>query len=208
MADSTNAHFLTQQRVGGAGLSALPGAAMDEEGQPSILWGQGTPNGDLAPFNLVNKGSLYLEVNGADDKGAVWQKVDEGSDNADWTIVGQDGGVVVVTGQLVDISAGDSEQVLFNAVVASEILEAGLLWNEASAADTGVNGGDATVGTATGGGEIVAATAYGVAAASGSYQALTLVDGTLAAGDSVFWSHDQAVGAGTYIPQMKIRLGG
>ncbi len=87
---------------------------------------------------------------------------------------------------------------MFHAVASVEITEIGLLWEEASASDTGVNAGDITIGTASAGAQVVAATAYNVAAAAGSYQALTLAEGTLAAGASVFASHDQAVGAGTF----------
>ena len=214
MADSLNVHFLSPvgMRFGGAGLVTSPGGAMFEEGEPAIMWGQGTPDGNLPPFDLVNKGSLYLEVNATDDVSHVWQKVDEGGESGlpDWVqlMVDEDegGSVFVVTSALVDISASDSEQVVFHAVPACTILEAGLVWNEATGA-SGAAEGDITIGTATGGAEIVAATSYTVSLASGAYTALTLVSGALAAGEEVFASHDVAAGAaGTYFLQLKIRI--
>jgi hypothetical protein len=185
------------------------GSALWPEQAPAVLWGQGTPDGDRAPFTVVNKGSLYLCTNNADDVGAVYQKVDEGDADTDWVLLGgQSGGIVIVTSALFDISAAASEQVLYHAVTADEILEAGIIWNEATGA-SGAAEGDITIGTTTGGAEVVAATSYTVSQATGSYVPLTLVDGTLAAGDEVFASHDQAASAdGTYFLQLKIRLGG
>ena len=191
---------------GGAGnvLNAYA-SQLAPEGMPSWIWGQGTP-GAFAPFTTVNKGSLYSEVNAADDVAAnVWLKLDEGGDAADWVEMGNTG-ITIVNSDLFDISAADSEQVVFEAVAGAEILEIGVVWNEATGA-SGAAEGDITVGTATGGAQIVAAFTYPVSTATGAYSALTIVEGTLAAGDSVFASHDQAAGAaGTYFLQMKIRL--
>ena len=227
MADSVHAHFLipSGSSVGGAGLVPAPGAAMDEEGQPAVLWGQGTPDGNLAPFNLVNKGTLYMEVNGTDDQTHIWLKVDEAhlTGSADWARILVENHALIDTsdmataagilieqlevnarvttamwGDLVDISAADSEQVVFHAVASVEITELGILWEEATGA-SGAAEGDITIGTATGGAEIVAATSYIVSKATGAYDALSAAEFTLAAGDSVFMSHDQAAGAaGTY----------
>ncbi|KKN37299.1 hypothetical protein LCGC14_0764980 [marine sediment metagenome] len=209
MATSTKAQFLFPPAYGeGAGnvLQAY-GPAMAPEGMPAWLWGQGTP-GAIVPFTTVNKGSLYSEVNTTDDDPALWFKVDEGGDAADWVSVGKTG-VVHVRSSLFDIDAADSEQVMFHAVTASEILEVGILWEEA----TGTSGavlGDITIGTATGGAEIVAATAYGLSQASGTYVTLTLkaAGASLAAGTSVFASHDDAGTSfsGTYRVLMKIRV--
>lgn len=191
--------------LGGAGHVEPPNAGLLPEGSPAILWGQGTPAA-IPPFTTVNKGSLYMEVNAADDVQNLWQKCDEGGDTADWVRVGAMG-EVIVRSALYDISAADSEQVVFHAVNPAVILEAGLVWNEATAT-SGAAEGDITIGTATGGAQIVAAASYPVSTASGAYTALTIVDGTLAAGDSVFASHDQSAGAaGTYFLQLKIRLG-
>ena len=202
--------------LGTAGVISAP-QALSPEGPPSILWGQGTPNGDLAPFNRVNKGSLYMSVNQTDDTGAsLWTKVDEGGDDADWEEVLVDGQALLTLadftaaaaiqakeqvsmwGDLFDVSADDSEQVVFHAVASVEITEIGLLWEEATDA-SGVDGGDVTIGTASGGAQIVAATAFDVSQAAGDYQALALAEGTLAVGDTVFVSHDQAASeAGTF----------
>ena len=209
MTDSVRAFFL-QNPTGQGGVGPKQSSnALWPENAPAILWGQGTPNGDLAPFNQVNKGSIYMEVNGTDDAGAVWQKVDEGGDNADWERLGGDaGGVITVMSELFNISDADSEQVVWHAVKAAEILEIGLLWEEATAA-SGAAEGDITVGTASGGGQIVTADAYDVSQATGAYQALTLAEGTLTAGQSIFASHDIAdSAAGTFRLLLKIRLGG
>ena len=205
MAASTKAFFLYPPAPGlGAGHVNPPGGGMHPENSPAWIWGQGTPAA-IAPFTTVNKGSIYSEVNAPDDDPNLWFKVDEGDDTADWVRVG-DTGVVVVTSELYDISAAASEQVVFHAVTASEILEAGLIWNEATAA-SGALEGDITIGTATGGAEIVVADSYDVSQATGAYQALTLVTGVVAAGAELFASHDQASGAaGTYFLPLKIRI--
>ncbi len=102
--------------LGGAGEVPPPHSAMMPEGAPAWLWGNGTP-GAIAPFTIVNKGSLYSEVNATDDDPHLWMKVDEGADTADWVSVGSTG-VVIITSELYDISAAASEQVVFNAVTA------------------------------------------------------------------------------------------
>ena len=157
MADNTVAFFWRQlvQKIGGAG--AVPGdqAGMNlPEEAPSILWGQGTPDGDRVPFTLVNKGSLYFAVDQTDDTTNVWVKQDEGSDNADWFRLSKSSFVVST---LYDISASDSEQVVFHAVEPKTIVRAFLLWEEATGA-SGAAEGDITIGTASGGGQIAAET--------------------------------------------------
>ena len=218
MTDSTVARFLLaqQQRYGGTGLIPVYPAALDEEGQPSILWGQGTPNGDLPPFNLVNKGSLYFSVNNADNSAAVYQKYDEGGDNNDWVAI-LSGGVlaealeenartrVITLPTQVDISAADSEFVDFHAVAALTITEIGLIWLEATGA-SGAAAGDVTIGVSTGNGDVVNAEAYDVSQAAGDYQALTIADGGLAAGESLFVSHDIADDTGLYQVILKYYL--
>ena len=207
MAASTKAYFLYPPSPGlGAGHVNPPSGGLHPENSPAWLWGQGTPAA-IAPFTTVNKGSIYSEVNASDDDPHLWFKVDEGGDTADWVSIGNTG-VVVVKSELFDISATDSGQVVFNAVTACEVLEAGILWNEASAA-SGLEGGDVTIGTTTGGAELVAATAYGTSKSTGTYDALVLKAAgvELAAAASVFVSHDIASGAaGTYFLQMKIRV--
>jgi len=198
MAVNTVAFFLQEpQGMSSLGAATWPWgeSGMYPEDPPIILWGQGTPDGDRAPFVSANKGSLYLQTDAADDMACLWEKVDEGGAGSDWikpqTMVDQ-------WGALVDISAAASEQVIFHAVTDVTITEIGIVWNEATAA-SGALEGDITIGVTTGGGEIVAATSYPVSKASGAYTALTIVDGEVDAGESVFASHDQAAGAnGTY----------
>ena len=234
MAESVLARFLDleNQRVGAAGLM-VGSSAMDPEGQPSILWGQGTPDGNLAPFNLVNKGSIYMSVDQADDVTSLYMKVDEGGESggADWARIFAENQALIDTNDLaaaagvtveqletnalsnivvlpntVDISAADSETVEFHAVAALTITEIGILWTEATGA-SGAAEGDITVGISTGNADVVAATSYIVSKAVGDYDALTISDGAMAAGESLFVSHDQASGAvGTYLVILKYDL--
>lgn len=212
MADNTVAFFWRQlvQKLGGAGVVPGDQAGMNlPEEAPSILWGQGTPDGDRAPFTLVNKGSLYLAVDQTDDTTPLWVKVDEGSDNADWVEAFLDtnafgGYPLLVRSALFDISASDSEQVIFSNTLGLtlNIRSASLVWNEATTA-SGAAEGDITIGTASGGGQIVAAFTYPVSTASGAVSALTLVATTLAADAEIFASHDVAASAaGTFYLQM------
>ena len=205
MTASTKAYFLYPPAPDlGAGHINPPGGGLHPENSPAWLWGQGTPAA-IAPFTTVNKGSLYSEVNATDDNPNLWMKVDEGGDTADWVLQGNTG-VVIVRSPLIDIGEGDVEHLIFNAVTASEILEAGLIYEEATVTSD-ADEGDITRGTATGGGQIVAATAYAVSQASGAYQALVIAAGALAAGTSVFVSHDEASdAAGTVRVQLKIRV--
>lgn len=197
MADNVMAFFLQNPKAeSGAGIASDSGpGGMYPENVPVLLWGQGTPDGDRSPFKEANKGSLYMAVNQTDDVTHLWQKIDEGDDNADWVPMDHKH---VTRSALFDISAADSEQVVLYADRPLLITAAFLLWNEATAA-SGAAEGDITIGTATGGAEIVAATAYGVSKASGSRQVLSIVDGAVALDGSVFASHDQAPSAaGTY----------
>lgn len=205
MTASTNAWYVFPSTgLGGTGVVSGPSGAVQPEDAPAWLWGQGTPAA-IVPFTTVQKGSLYSEVNASDDDTNLWQKVDEGGDAADWVRLGNTG-VVDVKTELFDISANDFETVVFHAVTACEILEIGLLWNEASGA-SGLEGGDLTIGTASGGAQIMAAYTYLPSMASGTLTAMAIVSGALAAGTSVFAHHDIASGAaGTFFLQMKIRV--
>ena len=204
MTASTNAWYLFPSTgLGGTGVISGPSGAVQPEEAPAWLWGQGTPAA-IVPFTTVNKGSLYSELNATDDNTNLWMKVDEGGDAADWVLQGNTG-VIFVLSTLYDISGTSSEQVIFHAVTACEILEVGLLWEEAT--DTaGADAEDMTIGTSSGGAQIVAATKFAVAQASGSYQALDLVTGVLAAGTSVFAHHDLVAENGTCRILMKIRV--
>jgi hypothetical protein len=62
--------------------------AMTPEPAPTFLWGQGTPDGDREPFLNAQKGTLYFAVDTTDDDNHIWQKVDEGGDDADWVQLG------------------------------------------------------------------------------------------------------------------------
>ena len=181
-----------------APVSGPAGAAM-----PVQLFGTGTPNTG-EPFSGAGVGSTYVETNATANNPNIWVKQADTNAIADWKLQGSTG-VVVAMSELYDISASDSEQIVFRAVTASEILTAGLLWVEATDS-AGADSGDITIGTATGGNQIVTAAAYGLSQATGDYQALTLVTGALAAGTSVFASHDTVAEAGTYRLQLKIRI--
>ncbi len=104
------------------------------------------------------------------------------------------GSIIILLPTQVDISVSDSEVVEFHAVAALTITEIGLIWQEATPA-SGAAEGDITIGTASGGGQIVAAEAYAISQSVGDYQALTIASGAMAAGDSMFISHDQAASA-------------
>ena len=81
-----------------------------------------------------------------------------------------------------------------------------MIYNEATETSSAADG-DVTIGTTTGGNELVEAVSYVPAQATGTYAAFTLVTGDLAAGDSVFISHDIATGGvGTVQVLMKIRV--
>ncbi len=62
------------------------------EAAPGLLWGQGTPSGDLYPWSTSQKGTLYVQVDADDDAGHIWQKVDEGNDAGDWVLLGGQSG--------------------------------------------------------------------------------------------------------------------
>lgn len=90
MTVNTIAYFLYPMLGGkesGTGYSPGVSMGMAPEGRPSIIWGQGTPDGDRSPFVNLNKGSLYLCVNNTDDQACIYQKVDEGGDDNDWVLV-------------------------------------------------------------------------------------------------------------------------
>jgi hypothetical protein len=61
--------------------------ALNPEVAPVWLWGVGTPDGDASPWLEANKGSLYSNVDATDDASHIYQKVDEGGDDADWVLV-------------------------------------------------------------------------------------------------------------------------
>ena len=108
----------------------------------------------------------------------------------------------ISTSILVDISAAASETIPLYAVAALTITSIELIAQEAFGASTGP--GDITIGTASAGAEILAATGYTASLASGANQSLTsgIVSGAVGADGSVFQSHDTATSdAGTYFCQ-------
>lgn len=82
MVDNVRAFYLLPPQL--AEFGGGVGSALWPEAAPGVLWGQGIPQGERAPFTVVNKGSLYSQVNATDDESCVWMKVDEGGDDADW----------------------------------------------------------------------------------------------------------------------------
>jgi hypothetical protein len=162
-----------------------------------------------------------MSVNQTDDTTALYIKVDEGGDADDWTRVFVEDQALIdvndLTGTagitvenletnalsnhtrsiLVDISAAASETIPLYAPAALTITRIDVVAVEAFASSTGP--GDITIGTATGGAQIVIATAYTASLASGANQNLSIVSGAVAADGSVFQSHDTSTGdAGTY----------
>ncbi len=221
MVASTAAWFLAGGAPIGAGLGNYQyGGGTFPETAPAIIWGNGTP-GAFVPFTSVNKGSLYMEVNNTDDTTALWMKVDEGGDTDDWTrVFAEDhaliaGGDVaagaltvesfetnaltnITTSILVDISAADSETMPLHCAAAATITRVDIIWVEATGT-SGAAEGDITIGTASGGAQIVATTGYGLSAAAGSNANLSIASGAMAADATAFQSHDVADSSvGTY----------
>ena len=56
---------------------------------PAIMTGNGTPDADAVPFSVVAMGSLYIQMDAADDAVALFIKVDDAlnADNTDWNSV-------------------------------------------------------------------------------------------------------------------------
>ena len=82
MTVNTRAFYLLPPQL--AQFGGGVGSALWPEAAPGVIWGQGTPDGDRAPFTILNKGSLYLSTDQTDDYAAAYVKVDEGGDDADW----------------------------------------------------------------------------------------------------------------------------
>lgn len=53
---------------------------------PSMLWGQGTPDGANREFKSVAKGSLYIQVDATSQVDNVWVKVGTSNVDADWIL--------------------------------------------------------------------------------------------------------------------------
>lgn len=206
MTTNTVAYFLYPMLGGkesGTGYSPGMSMGMAPEGRPSIIWGQGTPDGDRSPFKNLNKGSLYLCVNNTDDQACIYQKVDEGSDDNDWVLVFAENHAKIDTSDMaaspniagtklatnarrefavtkdfnIDNGAGTTDDDIV--LVPSDgvtIVAVRAVYVEAT--DTaGAASANFKVGTAVGGAQIVAATALEVSKAVGTKTAATLVTG-------------------------------
>jgi len=202
MAANTKVQFLfPSQLEGGTGFVNKSGS-LDPEVAPAILWGQGTPDGDRAPFNQVNKGSLYMQVNATDDGPHVWEKVDEGGDNADW----KQTGLSYATSKDFNIDNGSGttdDDIILVPDSAILIVDAKVVYVEAT--DTaGAASANVKLGTAVGGAQIVAAAALEVSKAVGSKTDLTIVSGAVAANGMVAVRHTgiAATEAGQYFVQI------
>lgn len=235
MTVTTKAHELFPHAggsIGGMGWADPPGMSLTPEGAPTILWGVGTPDGDASPFNLVNKGSLFLCVNNTDDEACVYQKVDEGGDDADWVLVFAENHAKIDSGDFA-ASAFVGTDLLANArrrfavskdfnidngaaatvddiiLVPSDgitIVAARAVYTEATET-AGADSAVFRIGTAVAGEQIVADTALAVAKAVGSHTAATLVTGAGAiAADGMIAVRHTGVGAtvpGAYFVQIE-----
>lgn len=183
--------------------------SMMPEPPATILFGQGTPNGDLEPFKSAQKGTLYLQANATDDEPHIWQKVDEGEDDDDWVAMAIKASIrnFATTREVFNIDNGSgttSDQIILVPSVAITIKAARAIYTTAT--DT-AGAADATVsiGTTVGGVDIVAATALEVSKAIGAVTALTIADGAVAAGELVAVRHTgiAATEAGEYVVQIE-----
>lgn len=177
----------------------------DMLGEDPVGWwqGTGTPDGDREPFKSANKGSLYSQLNAADDTACLWQKVDEGNDDADWVRMFVDGDALISNAD-VAVSAGIVGSKLatnarrqflvsveFNIdngngttiddiiVLPSDgimVIAAQVVYTE-STDSSGVASANVRIGTSIGGADVVASTALQVTKAVGGRTALTLVSG-------------------------------
>ena len=164
------------------------------EKPPQILFGQGTPNGDLEPFKSAQKGSLYMQSNATDDDSHVFMKVDEGGDDADWVALvvnNTDRRIIATTREVFNIDNGagtDADQIILVPVVPITIVAARVVYTEATDS-SGAASANVQIGTAIDGVDIVANVALQVSKAIGAVQNLTIADGAVAAGELVAVRH-------------------
>lgn len=205
---------------------------MMPEQPPGILTGQGTPNGDLEPFKSAQKGTLYMQTNATDDNSHVWQKVDEGDDDADWELmllsdigtidngdIAASAGIVgsklatnarrnIITSRTefnIDVGSGTTtDEIVFVPSVDITIVAARAVYTVAT--DTaGADGATVQIGTTVGGDDIVAAASLEVSKAAGAATDLTIAAGAVAADELVAVRHTgiAATEAGEYIVQIE-----
>jgi len=182
MATNTQAFFTVNPDPANAQNAMVP------ERAPTFLWGQGTPDGDREPFLSAQKGTLYSQTDATDDQCHLWQKVDEGNDDADWEILATGLKRARSVWFNLDNGAGTTvDDVLMKPARAALIVAARILYVDATTGT--VAGGNAKIGTTLGGAEVVAATAYEDSKAVGTSTAMTIVSGVVAAAGSVFVRH-------------------
>ena len=188
MAVNTRAFFL-RHSAGEDGVGSNKRASgLHPEQAPDIIWGQGTPDGDRAPFNALNKGSIYMEVNATDDDSHLWVKVDEAGADTDWVSFGAPQIAVSEEFNVDNGAATTEDDIVLVATRALTILSAKLIFTEA------LGSGDAEgalfrLGTTVAGQEIVASVSLGAVQAVGSTKALTLVSGSVAAATMIAARH-------------------
>jgi hypothetical protein len=186
--------------------------ALIPEAAPTLLWGQGTPDGDREPFLSAQKGTLYFQVDATDDAAHVFTKVDEGNDDNDW-VASAVGALIdnaaVATGAAIagsklatkaqkrfaksiwfnlDNGAGTTvDDVIIRPSVAITILAVRAVYVDATTGT--VAAGSFQVGTAVGGTQVVAATNYENTKAVGTSTAGSIVSGAIAANTPVCVRH-------------------
>jgi len=188
MAVNTRAFFL-RHSAGENGVGTNKRASgLHPEQAPDIIWGQGTPDGDRAPFNALNKGSIYMEVNATDDDSHLWVKVDEAGADTDWIPFGAPS-YAVSEEYNVDNGGGTTEDdIILVPDRAILIVQANLIFTEALGSGN-AEGALFRMGTAVAGQEIVASVSLGNSQAVGSAKSLTIVSGVVAAGGMVAARH-------------------
>lgn len=194
MADSTAAYHLIKTQ----------GTSMESEREPDVLWGLGTPNGDIEPFVSVQKGSLYISVDRTDDEAHIYVKVDEGGDNNDWVRLLAENHALIDTSDIA-ASAGikgsqlatnarrqyavskeftigngagtTDDDILFLSSDGCTVIAANVVYTVATDS-AGAASANVKVGTAVGGAQVVNTTALQISKAAGSRTALVLETGT------------------------------
>lgn len=86
MTTSVNAQFV-QPHAGLGGTGTVAPESFLAGGQPSWIYGEGTPDGDVFPWVAVAKGSLYTMSNASADASHIYMKIDNSGDDADWVVI-------------------------------------------------------------------------------------------------------------------------
>ena len=177
--------------------------SMESEKEPDILWGLGTPNGAIEPFVSVQKGSLYFAVDNTDDQTHIYQKVDEGGDNADWVRMFVENQALIDNNDLaasagvvgsklatnarrqfavskefdIDNGAGTTDDdIILSTSDGCTVVSAAIVYTVATDS-AGAAAANAKIGTTVGGSQVVETTALEVSKAVGSRTAMVLETG-------------------------------